>query len=348
MHDNHELSKPPLRGWKFFFFKYVHGKEEPVFTFRYRLLLRHTPFFNFFWDIFFDGRPPGQNEVKDILNMLGLLNALLLTTAVSLMASVNTDELEKADARWTDTSTGYGQYWTYWYAVPPSNQFYFDVCMVLCMFFIGVVGVVWVFADTIGKTGNARDIEYWQDFYKFKDELEKGTVKFGTDHVSHSTLNGKSHEDSKLEGLLLQSSVRLAFDKFRREQHDRQDAKAIMEGTQKGDNAGPKKGPYGSDTTGAVAYDMSYERKIRMTSDTGTVRGHWSLPLAYPSLHHAFFSLSFFSPSCNGWLGAVFQIYWGWAKYCVFMQITTTIFGCIYARRHVAKPHVPDRVSALG
>ena len=160
---------PETQGWKYFFFK-RNANNEVKFTFRYQLLMRHIPFINFFWDLFFDARPPGQAEVKDLLNMVGLLNALLLATAASIFVSVNYADLILADKLWGGTSgdsalDGYAKYWNTWYVLPPSNQLFFDISMALCMFFIGVIVVVWVFADMMGKTGESRDIEYFQDFY---------------------------------------------------------------------------------------------------------------------------------------------------------------------------------------
>lgn len=52
---------------------------------------------------------------------------------------------------------------------------------------------------------------------------------------------------------------------------------------------------FNSDAAGAIAYDFRIERRQKLTGET------------------------------------VFQIYWGYAKYSIFVSMATTIFGCIYA-----------------
>lgn len=193
-------------GYRYYFFKKKGRNGAEVFTFRYQLLLRQLPFFNFFWDLFFDGRPPGQSEVKDLLNMVGLLNALLLTTCASVFSSVEFNQLLAADIIWQDLDTGYGKYWKSWYSVPPSNQFYFDVSMSLCMFFIGVIVVVWVFADMLGKTGAARDIEYWYAHPPLKLRASLYPVvspPLPTQYFTHSsaTISDNNHLSFTFKGL---------------------------------------------------------------------------------------------------------------------------------------------------
>ena len=101
-----------------------------------------------------------------------------------------------------------------------------------------------------------------------------------------------------MERLLLRTSGRVTFDAWRRERHGKHDNKAIrgeMNKTEKFyDDA---QMPQNGDTAAAdiIAYDMGEDRKRRITSET------------------------------------VFQIYWGYAKYSIFVSMATTIFGCIYA-----------------
>ena len=186
-----------IKGWKYFFYKYDES-NTPKYGFRYLLLMRHTPFVNFFWDLFFDGQTPGESEVKDLLEMLGLLNALLLGSGVGIVASVNFAELTAADVLYADPSQGYSVWWTT--AVPPSTNFYFWIHWALTMFFIGVVAIVWVYADMLGKTGEACDVEYWKDFYRYK-KVKNVDSEFS------------------LERLIRNTTGRDEFEKWRQGQH---------------------------------------------------------------------------------------------------------------------------------
>jgi hypothetical protein len=195
-------SHAPIEGWKYFFYR-KDGSNKPKFGFRYLLLIRHIPFVNFFWDMFFDGRTPGESEVKDLLNMLGLLNALLLESGVGIFASVNFAELTAADELYADPTQGYSVWWNSGNTLPPSNTFYLRIHLALTMFFTGVLAIVWVFSDMLGKIGEGRDVQFWKDFYKYQD-------KKSDEQELKPRLS-----DFQLERLILTTTGRNDFDKWR-------------------------------------------------------------------------------------------------------------------------------------
>eukprot|EP00961_Rhodomonas_salina_P052099 699320-Rhodomonas_salina.2 len=61
--------------------------------------LYQIPVVNIIYEGLFDTSPPSVEEVKEALNVMGLLSALLITVAMSIPGSVDYDELHEVVAR---------------------------------------------------------------------------------------------------------------------------------------------------------------------------------------------------------------------------------------------------------
>jgi H+/gluconate symporter-like permease len=70
------------------------------------------PFVNTVYDLIFDSSTPSPESAKALLDIVGLLNALLLASETGLLGSFTFDELEAVDIRFSNsTDGGYGTYW---------------------------------------------------------------------------------------------------------------------------------------------------------------------------------------------------------------------------------------------
>lgn len=58
--------------------------------------IKYVPFFNIFYDIFFNGTP-SVDAIKDSLNVQALLSALLIAIVISYPGAFDYDELKEAD-----------------------------------------------------------------------------------------------------------------------------------------------------------------------------------------------------------------------------------------------------------
>jgi len=92
--------------------KAAGGGKIIISKLRWSYPLRILPFFNFIYDLFLDDSSPSPEGVKNLLDILGLLNALLLGAIVSVFTCVGFGDLTDADTRFTaDPTKGYGKFW---------------------------------------------------------------------------------------------------------------------------------------------------------------------------------------------------------------------------------------------
>ena len=137
---------------------------------RWSYPLRILPFFNFIYDLFLDDSSPSPEGVKNLLDILGLLNALLLGAVVSVFTCVGFADLSDADARFTaDPTSGYGKFWatpgslnTSPYdlkkVIPPSAALENFASKAVSLFFLDIFLIVYTYADGLSKLG-AKDDE---------------------------------------------------------------------------------------------------------------------------------------------------------------------------------------------
>lgn len=127
------------------------------------IIFTRIPLINLFYDLFFDSSPPTQESTKSLLDVLSLLNALLLATAVSAMTQITFNDLVDADNRYMpdilynstniNINKGYVKYWNTYYAVKPSTQLYIYFVNCIGLFFLGILTIVYVYTDMIAKNG---------------------------------------------------------------------------------------------------------------------------------------------------------------------------------------------------
>ena len=112
------------------------------------------------YDLFFSDRCPDQDAIKTFFDILALLNALLLASALALMCSVSYDDVTEADKRYGNVtafdadSRGYSQYWSFHsgFYYPPSQVFYNQVSCSCVQLFVGILIIVWAYSDLLAKT----------------------------------------------------------------------------------------------------------------------------------------------------------------------------------------------------
>jgi hypothetical protein len=106
------------QGWYKFFSKILTKQVEgnngkAVYKLRWEYPMRIVPFINFIYDLFLDDSMPSAEGVKNLLDILGLLNALLFGAIVTVFTCVSFNDLTEADNRFmVDPTMGYGKYWS--------------------------------------------------------------------------------------------------------------------------------------------------------------------------------------------------------------------------------------------
>ena len=114
--------------WSLFFTSCVWRQDKG--TVRWRYPLRVIPMVNFFYDLFFDDSSINQDAARALLDVLGLLNALLLGGILTLMTAVDYETLKGVDDMWWFVGgTGSYTYWHEYYNHPPSMQ----VCIAIAL-----------------------------------------------------------------------------------------------------------------------------------------------------------------------------------------------------------------------
>ena len=181
-------------------FKLLTKKGKP--TFRYKYLLRNLPLVNFFYDLFFDGSVVHPDSVKSLMDVLGLINALLLGAIASLFGSVDYDEMIAADTIFAkDADTGYSTYWWKWYSQLPSQYVYIKIGNTLIYLFIGIISIIYVYADSISKTpgGEEEDEEDAPVKVVMLQEQTDGKLMFSKNHWSEEEVRSKITLDGNPE-----------------------------------------------------------------------------------------------------------------------------------------------------
>lgn len=133
--------------------------RKPDGKIRYQFPLHTTPVINMLYDIFFDDTVPKFESCKSLLDVLGLLSALLLASVSGLIGAVSFNDCVEADKRlyFGPQNSTYVKYWRTYYTRPPSAQFYFNTTNAASIFFIVLLMVVFIYVDGVGKVEQARN-----------------------------------------------------------------------------------------------------------------------------------------------------------------------------------------------
>ena len=152
------------------FSKYIRSKAFVDF-------IENVPLVNLIYDIFVVTAEMNKDSVEKLCNILGLINALLLGAVLTLMTGVSYDDNVSIDQRFT--SGGYESYWYKYYNQPPSVVMFNMVGNSLVMFFLGIIIIVYVYADGIPKMNAPVKRLYLQKLKKRVTELtNKMNVEF--------------------------------------------------------------------------------------------------------------------------------------------------------------------------
>jgi len=136
--------------WELFILGCFYRTDKAAVRWKYPL--RVIPMVNFFFDLFFDDSMIGQEASRSLLDVLGLLNALLLGGVLTLMSAVDYQQMIDADNLWWfNEATFESTYWHEYYNHPPSVQFNIWIGNSLVLFFAGVLIVVYIYADSVSK-----------------------------------------------------------------------------------------------------------------------------------------------------------------------------------------------------
>ena len=151
--------------WYKFFSKIFIKHKDGTTTYRWRYPLQVLPFINTAYDLFFDDTTIKHESVRSLLDILGLINALLLGAALSMFMGVDYSELTQVDERYgygpvPDLSDGYTLWWREQRSFSPdvnlryarpSVFFFINVAKSISLYFVNVIVVVYVYVDMVGK-----------------------------------------------------------------------------------------------------------------------------------------------------------------------------------------------------
>lgn len=143
----------------------VHQKKKKrclkkLTSFRWRTYLKIIPGVNLVYDMFFSESTPTQKAIFGLLDIVGLLNGLLLSSAIALVIAVSYQECSAADSRFissdsTSSLTGYQQFWSNNYGSDYPSKLLFDsVHNAICFVFAAITGVVYIYSDLVAKITN--------------------------------------------------------------------------------------------------------------------------------------------------------------------------------------------------
>jgi len=157
--------------WYKFFSKIFVKQKDGTTKLRYNYPLQVLPFVNTAYDLFFDDSKIKHESVRALLDILGLINALLLGSAISIFTALDFDELVQADERFGfgDTPPVHAGYFEYWKVsvygsagaadasaselkyIRPSSYFFNNVSRSVSLYFINVIVVVYIYVDMVSK-----------------------------------------------------------------------------------------------------------------------------------------------------------------------------------------------------
>jgi len=119
----------------------LRDEDKKTYHFRIFYPLRVFPFFNFFWDLFFDESPVSRDSVKSLMDILGLVNALMLGVVISILSANSYDDMVAADERYA-TDPQLAKYWNTWYDLPPSVRFQRDIYNSMIFLFVCLMVII--------------------------------------------------------------------------------------------------------------------------------------------------------------------------------------------------------------
>ena len=151
---------------------------------------KNVPFINFFYDALFDTTPDPESIVA-LLNLVALINGLLIAIACSLVTSVDFDEMEQADLRWTNataTSTSYyfdlftshSNYIIQSEVYTPSVQFSRLSTLGCGFIFMSLLSAVICYMDMLGKDFSNLSFSSWWVFGKWAILMTVSWLIIGT------------------------------------------------------------------------------------------------------------------------------------------------------------------------
>lgn len=209
-----------LKSWwyrhlrQFLWFMHVLFVRVDTGGFRYKYPARMLPVVNFFYDLFFASNTITPESSKSLLDILGLLNALVLSGLFGLMASVTFEDTSKADELWwgitakngmiggiplniTDylavkratgqykfkadypSASNYQVYWHKYYDNPPSAQLYIWLSNALTLMCMALLCIVYIYADSVAKVKELNVPQYLDKTYNAKLDEEKREAEKG-------------------------------------------------------------------------------------------------------------------------------------------------------------------------
>ena len=291
------------------------------------------PLLNWFYDLFFTSKVPAHGQIKELLNIVALVNALLLGAILALASSVNRDELLAADNVWFNNSTSPASKWyksttSTSNIIPPSSSLHENTSIGLSLFFAGLIGVVWVYSDMLAKTGQTKNFSYWLKFFEvrdglIRDEKLKLNTLFESVFRTDPLIIFESRFDEVGDAMWDTPDRRAAtvplFDEQRDERWKRK--LAIEHCLFRAPNGFAPRAEIEADvkvysqmsvdTLGKLLVSVQneearvYEREVMMKDRRRQLEGNMR--------GHAFF------------------LWWGFAKYSVLLLIGVTTFGCIFS-----------------
>jgi hypothetical protein len=135
------------------------NKSRPL----WRIIVEDIPFVNLIYDLIFDTNPH-PDGLKDALNLIGLIDALILGFALSMLTSIDYQELLDADNRFMDPSVnndplGYHEYYEskeFGTTGSVSAIFAFNIYMAILFMFVSLIIVLLIYLDYVNKSFDAR------------------------------------------------------------------------------------------------------------------------------------------------------------------------------------------------
>lgn len=170
----------------------------------FTVIVQDVPAINLVYDLLFDSVPT-ENGLKDALNLLGLVDALLLGLIISVMTSISYDELIAADLRFTDPESDPNGYYKlfksnkFWPAAEafgsPSSAFAYGSFLSVTLMFVALMTVILTFLDFTNKNFEGKTkresnqlFESWWYFARFVVFSALFETIYGTVIMANSTL----------------------------------------------------------------------------------------------------------------------------------------------------------------
>jgi hypothetical protein len=157
----------------------IFDTEENPSRSAWLIICEDIPGINLVFDMVFD-EDPKPDGLKDILNLIGLVDALILGFTLSLLTCIGYDEVVDADNRFLDpaaknTPTGYAEYYdsNEWGVdrSPPSSSYSFYCYTSILLLFASLISVLLIYLDYANKDFDAKTKthakELFGDWWKY-------------------------------------------------------------------------------------------------------------------------------------------------------------------------------------